>query len=68
MENDIALPYSCFVHLKAGGEICNRLKMGVRVRPVRKKGDWLKITWRDGKKKGWIRLPDWPEKDPPDEN
>ena len=61
LEKDFTLPASCYVYLKAGGEICNRLKMGVRVRPVQKKGDWLKITWRGGNKKGWIRLAEKPE-------
>ena len=55
MEKDIILSASCYVYLKADGEICNRLKMGARVHPVQKKGAWLKITWRGGKKKGWIR-------------
>ena len=56
MKKEISLPSSCYVHIKAGGEICNRLNMGARVQPLQKKGDWLKITWRGGKKKGWIRL------------
>ena len=58
MEKVIALQASCYVRLKAGGEICNRLKKGARVLPVQRKGDWLKITWRGGKKKGWICLPE----------
>ena len=58
MGKHITLAASCYVHLTAGGEICNRLKMGVRVLPVQEKGDWLKITWRGGKKKGWVRLAD----------
>ncbi|MFQ5483039.1 MAG: hypothetical protein ACE5ER_09795 [Nitrospinaceae bacterium] len=45
------------VHLKPGGEVCNRLSRGVRVHPVQRKGDWLKINWRSGKKKGWIFHP-----------
>jgi hypothetical protein len=57
-DDDFALPCSCYVHLKIDGEICNRLKMGVKVQPIQKKGDWIKITWRGGKKKGWIKLSD----------
>lgn len=45
------------VHLNEKGEVCNRLARGTRVIPVQKKGDWLKITWRKGKKKGWIFYP-----------
>ena len=55
-DKDFALPFSCYVHLKIDGEICNRLKMGVKVHPIQKKGDWVKITWRGGKKKGWIKI------------
>ncbi|PIQ95301.1 MAG: hypothetical protein COV67_15625 [Nitrospinae bacterium CG11_big_fil_rev_8_21_14_0_20_56_8] len=49
-----------YVHLKPEGEICNRLPRGTRVHLVQKKGDWTKIVWRNGKKKGWI--PSFPEK------
>ena len=45
------------VHLTAQGEMCNRLARGTRVVPVRRKGDWIKILWRKGKKKGWIFFP-----------
>lgn len=45
------------VHLTAQGEMCNRLARGTRVVPVRRKGDWVKILWRKGKKKGWIFFP-----------
>ena len=45
------------VHLTANGEMCNRLARGTRLVPVQRKGDWLKITWRRGKKKGWIFSP-----------
>lgn len=55
-EINFILPSSCYVHLKIDGEVCNRLKMGVKVHPIQKKGDWLKITWRSGKKKGWIKI------------
>ncbi|MGV7221183.1 MAG: hypothetical protein ACQ9MH_06645 [Nitrospinales bacterium] len=58
LEKDFVLPFSCYVYLKADGEVCNRLKMGVKVIPVQKKGDWFKITWRSGKKKGWIKIID----------
>ncbi len=45
------------VHLTANGEMCNRLARGTRIIPVGRKGDWIKITWRKGKKKGWIFFP-----------
>jgi hypothetical protein len=45
------------VHLKPEGEICNRLKQGTRVKIDKRKGDWTYITWRSGKKKGWINYP-----------
>lgn len=44
------------VHLKPEGEICNRLNLGTRVVLMQQKGEWGKINWRSGKKKGWIRL------------
>ncbi len=56
MAGPIVLQSSLYVYNKANGEICNRLKKGFKVNPVAKKGDWLKITWRGGKKKGWIDL------------
>jgi len=55
MEKVITLEKSCYVYLKEGGEICNRLGRGTRVYPIKKNGEWIKITWRNGKKKGWIR-------------
>jgi len=58
LDKDFALPFSCYVYLKIDGEVCNRLKMGVKVHPIQKKGDWVKITWRGGKKKGWIKIID----------
>ena len=45
------------VHLTAKGEMRNRLARGTRIIPVRRKGDWVKISWRKGKKKGWIFFP-----------
>ena len=56
MAGPIVLQSSRYVYNKANGEICNRLKKGFKVNPVAQKGDWLKITWRGGKKKGWIAL------------
>jgi len=56
MASQIVLQSSRYVYNKANGEICNRLKKGFKVNPVAQKGDWLKITWRGGKKKGWIDL------------
>ena len=55
LEKFITLEKSCYVYLKEGGEICNRLGRGTRVWPIQKKGEWIKVTWRKGKKKGWIR-------------
>jgi hypothetical protein len=43
--------------VRRNGEMCNRLARGTRITPVRRKGDWVKITWRKGKKKGWIFSP-----------
>ncbi|MCH8156164.1 MAG: hypothetical protein IID18_00165 [Nitrospinae bacterium] len=57
METPIILEKTHTVHLKPDGEICNRLKAGVRMHPVQRKGDWIRITWRNGKKKGWIHYP-----------
>ncbi len=54
MEKVITLQKTHTVHLKAGGEICNRLGRGTRVCPVKRNGEWLKITWRNGKKRGWV--------------
>jgi len=56
MEKIITLEKSCYVYLREGGEICNRLARGTRVWPKKRNGDWVKITWRNGKKKGWIHL------------
>ncbi|GJL78169.1 MAG: hypothetical protein NPINA01_11580 [Nitrospinaceae bacterium] len=55
----ITLKKTHTVHLKEGGEVCNRLSRGTRVCPVKESGEWVKVTWRNGKKKGWIHhLPD----------
>lgn len=55
MEKFITLEKNCIVYLKQEGEICNRLKRGTRVIPVQRSKGWTKITWRNGKKKGWIQ-------------
>jgi len=57
MDTHRVLENSCFVYLKEEGEICNRLRRGIRVQLIRQKGDWFQVTWRNGKKKGWIHLP-----------
>ncbi|MGP0564777.1 SH3 domain-containing protein [Nitrospina sp. 32_T5] len=57
MESSIVLEKNCTVHLKEKGEVCNRLNKGTRVRVLQTRGNWLKITWRNGKKKGWIEVP-----------
>jgi hypothetical protein len=52
----VSLTKNHTVHLKPDGEICNRLKLGTKVLIVRRKGEWVHINWRSGKKKGWICL------------
>jgi len=54
--NFIILQKSHTVHLKPDGEICNRLKAGTKVYLCQIKGEWKKIKWRNGKKKGWVKL------------
>lgn len=54
MEEWLVLDRSHTVYLKEKGEVCNRLNRGTRVRCLKRNGDWIKITWRNGKKKGWI--------------
>jgi len=51
---DLLLNKTHTIYLKPDGEICNRLKQGTRVKTIKIKGDWVHITWRSGKKKGWI--------------
>ena len=58
MEDKIVLEKTYYVHLKENGEICNRLPAGSHIHIIKRKGDWLRITWRNGKKKGWIQRPD----------
>ena len=55
---DLLLNKTHTVHLKPEGEICNRLKQGTRVKALKRKGGWVQITWRSGKKKGWIHHPE----------
>ena len=57
MAETLELDKTTTVHLTANGEMCNRLARGTRIVPVGRKGDWIKITWRRGKKKGWIFFP-----------
>ena len=54
--NFIILQKSNTIHLKPDGEICNRLKAGTKIDLLQIKGEWTKIKWRNGKKKGWIKL------------
>lgn len=56
MEKGIILKKTYYVYLKEHGEKCNRLACGTLVFPVTQKGEWMKIVWRNGKKKGWIQL------------
>jgi len=55
-DNFIFLQKSHTVHLKPGGEICNRLKAGTKIYLHQIKGEWKNISWRNGKKKGWVKL------------
>lgn len=57
MAEILELDKATTVHLTAKGEMCNRLARGTRIVLVGRKGDWVKITWRKGKKKGWIFYP-----------
>lgn len=57
MAETLELDKTTTVHLTANGEMCNRLARGTRILIVRRKGEWIKITWRRGKKKGWIIFP-----------
>ncbi len=54
MEDRLILEKSFQIHLKINGEICNRLNRGTKVRVLQSKGNWYKVSWRNGKKKGWI--------------
>jgi len=56
METSLVLEKSHSIFLKPQGECCNRLPAGSRVQILKRKGEWLRITWRNGKKKGWIHL------------
>lgn len=58
VEKGIILKKTQYVYLKINGEKCNRLTSGTLVFPVRRKDEWIKITWKNGKKKGWINLSD----------
>ncbi len=55
VNDTIVLEKSCYVYLKEKGEICNRLNKGTKVHILKNNGEWIKITWRGGKKKGWIQ-------------
>jgi hypothetical protein len=44
------------IHLKPDGAICNRLKAGTKIYLRQIKGEWTNISWRNGKKKGWVKL------------
>ena len=56
-DNDfIFLQKSHTVHLKPAGEICNRLKAGTKIYLRQIKCAWTNIGWRNGKKKGGIKL------------
>jgi len=44
------------IYSSPDGEVCNRLKTGTKVCIIKAKGPWTQITWRNGKKKGWVTL------------
>lgn len=58
MNHSLILERTHYVHLKENGEVCNRLRKGTQVQLTKRKGEWLKITWKSGKKKGWIHKPE----------
>jgi len=58
VEAVITLGKTHSVHLKPKGEVCNRLQAGARLRILQRKGDWVRVTWRSGKKNGWIQYPE----------
>ena len=51
MAEYLELDKTTTAHLTAQGEMCNRLARGTRIITVKRKEDWVKITWRRGKKK-----------------
>jgi|TARA_B110000438_G_scaffold95575_1_gene94844 hypothetical protein len=56
-KNDfIFLQKSHTIHLKPDGAICNRLKAGTKIYLRQIKGEWTNISWRNGEKKGWVKL------------
>ena len=55
-EDVLILVTNQHIFLKPKGEICNRLSAGTKVSVVQRKGQWMKITCRNGKKKGWIQV------------
>jgi hypothetical protein len=56
MDDFIFLQKSHTVHLKPGGETCNRLNAGTKIYLRQIKGEWTNISWRNGKKVGWVKL------------
>jgi hypothetical protein len=58
VEPVITLSKTHSVHLKPKGEVCNWLQAGARVHLLQRKGSWVHITWRSGKKNGWIQYPE----------
>jgi hypothetical protein len=51
MAEALELDKTTSVHLTANGEMCNWLARGTRIMPIQRKGDWVEITWRKGKKR-----------------
>lgn len=55
MDNFLHLKRTRHVHIKPEGEVCNRLKAGAKIYLQQTKGKWTSISWRNGKKRGWIK-------------
>ena len=45
-----------YIYFKPKGEVCNYLPAGTRVKILQYRDEWINITWRGGKKKGWVLL------------
>jgi len=56
LEKFLILEKSHRVYLKPEGETCNYLKLGSKICIIKRKGKWTHISWRNGKKKGWVKL------------
>ena len=55
MELGFTVRKTCYVYNKPKGEVCNRLYAGMQIRIIQRKDEWMKITWRNSKKTGWLK-------------